>query len=98
MNISTLHQKLAPKKILRKEGERIVDDFLEIGCLLDIEKRRFLIRELDFKSHEIDSIDVHPCFTMSGRLICIVESSALAECWLYYPSQMKIIKRYLRNL
>jgi len=78
------------------EGKRIVNDFLEVGCLLGPEKRAFLIREMNFKKSAADSIDVRPCFTLDQRLVCIIGASKVAECWFYYPSKLRIIKRFLR--
>ena len=78
------------------EGERIVNDYLEVGCLLNETGRDFLIRALDFQKNTTDVVGQPPCFTVNERLVCIVDDASIGECWLFYPKKMRIIKRFFR--
>lgn len=83
-----------PLPPLRSHWEYVVNDFLETGCLLPDERREMLLRELRIEDLMIDSVEVHPAFAISRRLVAIVDGTAIRECWLYYP-RLKRIEKYV---
>ena len=82
---------------LRSHWEYVVNDFLETGCLLTEERRELLLRELRVEDLIIDSVEVHPAFAISRRLVVVVDGTTIQECWLYYPRMKKIEKYVLKK-
>jgi len=76
----------------------IVDDFLDLSCQLDIKKRNFLISRLDLNSDCMLEIRPYQTFRLQKKLICILGTSGLDECWHYYPNQLRIEKHIVRGM
>ena len=69
----------------------LVIDFLELACSLKPQEQEFLLQELQQQNIAAESIDVHPSFSINGRLIIICEEiPPVQECWLYFAKKQKI--------
>ena len=75
--------------------EYLVDDFLEMACFLRDEERRFLIKALTEQEVSSENLTVHPCFSIDGKVVVVLEDPAGRECWLYEPRGRKISKHRL---
>ncbi len=79
------------------EWEYVLDDFLELGRFLTDEERILLLGELRASQIGVDSIDIHTAFSIDGRLVVLMASPQIHECWLYYPKAGKIEKYPLKE-
>lgn len=70
----------------------LVSDFLEMSCFLKAEEQAFLLRELQKYGMTTETIDVHPCFSIEGRMIIVCEDIEVKECWLYFVRKQQIQK------
>lgn len=70
--------------------EDLVTDFLEMACFLKPEDHQYLIRELQKQNIQAESIDVHPCFSINGKVIIICEEFVPRECWLFYAKRRQV--------
>lgn len=68
----------------------LVNDFLEMACFLKPQQQEFLVRELQQENITAESIDVHPCFSINGRMVIICEDIPVQECWIYFVKKQKI--------
>ena len=68
----------------------LVIDFLEMACFLKPQEQEFLVREMQQQNITAESIDVHPCFSINGRIIIVCEDTPVQECWLYFVKKQKI--------
>jgi hypothetical protein len=76
----------------RHVWEDLVDDFLEIACILTEPERLHLIDVLRRQRVRADTIQKHHGFSVAGRLVIVSNSDHAAECWIYYPKKRKIVK------
>ena len=60
--------------------EYLVGDFLETACFLNSEERNCLVQELQRQNVKAESIDVHPCFSINGKIIIVCEEILPKEC------------------
>ena len=67
-----------------------------MACFLSESERERLLNDLRFHQCRADSIDVHPTFSMEGKLISMVEKAEIKECWLYHLDGKRIEKYRLR--
>ena len=86
-----------PYEIPLPVWEDLVQDFLEIACLLTEGEQKFLIEELQQEGVETDYLQVYPSFNVDNRLVVISEAPQALECWVYYPKDKKLIKRRLEE-
>lgn len=70
--------------------EDLVTDFLEITCFLKPGDQTPLLQELHRQQTQAESIEIHPCFSISGKLIVIGEETLLRECWLFDAGRKQI--------
>ncbi len=70
----------------------LVSDFLEMACFLEPQEQEFLVRELQQQNIAAESIEVHPCFSINGRVVIVCEDVAAQECWLYFVKKQKICR------
>lgn len=84
--MNSLEESLKPFPV----WEDLVLDFLEMACFLQKEEQRFLVDELERLGVQAENIDVHPCFSIRGRIIVICENEAPKECWIYRVKQKSI--------
>ncbi len=80
-----------PRNFLPQVLADIIRDFLEIACQLAETEQAYLMRELEQTSVSSEGIEVHPAFSVDGKVIIIGNKSA-SECWLYSPETGKILK------
>ena len=81
-----------------EDWEYVLDDLLEMSCLLSSHQRRLLIDELRDQKITTQSVDVPPAFSIEGRVVVVLEGGGKAsECWLYYPKDGKIEKHKLNG-
>ena len=69
----------------------IIQDFLEITCKMPEKERVYLVRELAREAVSSETIEVHPAFSVEGKII-IVGNKTAEECWLYSPVIRRIMK------
>ena len=69
----------------------IIQDFLEVTCKLAETEQTYLVKELAQGAVSSEAIEVHPAFSVDGRIIVVGNTPAL-ECWLYSPKAGKIFK------
>ena len=69
----------------------IVQDFLEMSCKLAEKERAYLVNELVQEPVSSEAIQIHPAFSIDGRII-VVGNGHASECWLYAPKVKKILK------
>ncbi len=74
--------------------EYLVGDFLETACFLSIKEQACLIEELQRQKIQAESIDVHPCFSINGKVIVVCEKIAPKECWLFFTKHL-YVQKYL---
>ncbi len=75
----------------------LVDDFLEIGCSLSEDQRRFLIEELSLEECLADSLEVYPSFLIDKKLVAVMNLGCIEDCWLYDAEQRRIEKYPLKR-
>ena len=69
----------------------IIQDFLEVTCKLAEKDQIYLVKELGQDHAASEAIEIHPAFSIDGRII-VVGNGHASECWLYAPKVKKILK------
>ena len=82
---------MEPDALTPKVLADIIQDFLEMNCKLAEKDRAYLVRELSQESLTSEAIEVHPAFSVDGKII-VVKNSPAMECWVYAPKARKITK------
>lgn len=77
-----------PKRV----WEDLVVDFLELACFMTEEQQDYLIHQLSLLNLQAESIEVHPCFSVQGKLVVVCEEIPVQECWVYFSRKKKIQK------
>ncbi|HXV27353.1 MAG TPA: hypothetical protein VD913_00150 [bacterium] len=77
---------------LARLWQYLVDDFLDIGCSLKDDERRFLINELSLEEETADSLEVYPSFLLGKKLVVVMNLNGVDDCWLYDAGQKRIEK------
>lgn len=72
--------------------EDLVSDFLEMACFLKPEDHTYLIEELQRQNVKAESIDVHPCFSINGKVIIVCEEIVPRECWLFFAKRRQVTR------
>lgn len=72
--------------------EYVVNDFLEMSCFLKETERSPLIRELRSGGPFQEAVDVHPTFSIDGKLVSVVKHTPVHEIWLYNADDGKVRK------
>lgn len=70
----------------------LVCDFLEMACFLKPDDHTYLIEELQKQNVKADSIDVHPCFSINGKVIIVCEEIVPRECWLFFAKRRQVTR------
>ena len=71
----------------------IIQDFLEMNCKMPEKERSYLVRELGHEPFASEAIEVHPAFSVDGKIVVVKNTPAPAmECWIYAPRAKKIRK------
>ena len=86
-----------PYEIPLPVWEDLVQDFLELACLLTQEEQALLMEELQNNGVQADALQVYPSFNIDNRLVVVCEGQQAYECWVYYPKDKKLIKRRLEE-
>lgn len=73
----------------------ILNDWLEIKCLLNSQERSPLLGELVKTGCQADAIEIHPAFSVAGHLVVVAHNPTAKNFWLYDPANRKIGKQKL---
>lgn len=69
----------------------IVTDYLGMKSNLDIQDQQVLLQALNEGRVQATSIRIHPCFSIQGRLIIILECAGVKEYLIYSSGKRKLI-------
>lgn len=70
--------------------EDLVHDFLEVAASLKTGERNFLVGRLRQRRVLAERIELHPSFSIAGRLVVVHRGPEAEECWIYDPRRKKI--------
>ncbi len=70
----------------------IVSDYLDVRSNLDEREQQALLQVLHHQQVQATSIKIHPCFSIEGRLIIVLESEGMRD-YLIYSSKKKKLRR-----
>lgn len=68
----------------------IVTDYLDIKSNLDVQDQKTLLQALNQGRVQATSIRIHPCFSIQGRLIIILECAGVKEYLIYSSEKRKL--------
>lgn len=68
----------------------LVDDFLEIACLLNEAERKFLIEKMALNGEASEKILSHTAFSISGKLITVRGDKNIQELWIYNAQKKEV--------
>ena len=72
--------------------EDLVQDYLELACLLKPSEQERLIGALQHENIQAESIEAYPCFTVDGRMVILCGKDRVQECWFYTGSDLAVLK------
>ncbi len=82
---------------IKSVWEDLVEDFLEVGCLLSNGEREPLMDELREERVTSESIESHPVFSINGTAVVVSRGEAPRECWFYDTRSGKVHKYQLKK-
>lgn len=78
---------------MRNAWEDLINDFLEVACRLNSEERELAISTLKREKISAEHLEVHPAFSIDGRVMVVLKPGNLKECLFYFLEERKIEKR-----
>ena len=75
----------------------LIQDFLEVACRLDQEHRLTVLEALKEEDILSEHLEVHPAFSIDGRVVVIVDTETIRECFYYFPARKKVERQRLVN-
>lgn len=68
---------------MRQTWEDLVEDFLEIACRMNRAERSPVLENLRQEGLSAEHLDVHPAFSIQGRLMVILKKAPVRKCTVY---------------
>lgn len=69
---------------MRKTWEDLVEDFLEVACRMNQAQRETALENLRLDSITSEHLEVHPAFSIEGRLMVVLRGTEISKCTLYF--------------
>ena len=83
--------------MMRQAWEDIVEDFLEVACRMSTDQREVALEALRKQGLSLDHLEVHPAFSLEGRLMVVLRGIDVRHCSLYFVDKGKIEMMPLEN-
>lgn len=80
---------------MKNTWQDLVNDFLEVACRLDPEQRALAIAALESENISSEHLEVHPAFSIDGKIMVVLKPGVMKECLFYFLEQRKIERKYL---
>lgn len=80
---------------MKNTWEDLINDFLEVACRLDPGQRALAIDALKSENISTEHLEVHPAFSIDGKIMIVLKPGSMKECLFYFLEQRKIEKRSL---
>lgn len=75
---------------MRHTWEDLVEDFLEVACRMNARQRELALECLRLEGVEAEHLEVHPAFSLEGKMMIILRGAAVSRCAVYFVESGKI--------
>lgn len=75
---------------MRKTWEDLVEDFLEVACRMNRAQRETALESFRAESITSEHLEVHPAFSVEGRLMVVLNGTEISKCALYFVRNGRI--------
>ncbi len=75
---------------MRHTWEDLVEDFLEVACRMSTRQRELALECLRQEGVDAQHLEVHPAFSLEGKLMVILRGAAVYRCSVYFVECGKI--------
>lgn len=82
---------------MRKTWEDLVEDFLEVACRMNRAQRETALESFRLESITSEHLEVHPAFSVEGRLMVVLNGTEISKCTLYFVRNGRVETMYLEN-
>lgn len=76
----------------KETWEYLVQDFLEVRCMLKEKEQDFLLNFLKGKGPKAESIKIHHAFSIDDCLVVIDEDARSKKRLIYHPEKQLIVE------
>lgn len=82
---------------MRNTWEDLVEDFLEVACRINQAQRITALEHLRLDGITAEHLEVHPAFSIQGRLMVVVRGAEISKCILYFVRNGRFETMSLEN-
>mgnify|MGYP000446638784 CR=1 FL=1 len=78
---------------MKNAWEDLINDFLEVACRLAPDERALAINALKSENISAEHLEVHPAFSIDGKVMVVLKPGLMKECLFYFLEQRRIEKK-----
>lgn len=82
---------------MKSTWEDLVEDFLEVAGRMNPAQRQDVLENLRLEGITQEHLEVHPAFSIQGKLMVILRGGLFQKCILYFPQQGRFETVSLEN-